>query len=176
MKWLRGPKMAILWTILRVWLGVQWLKAGLPKIGTFDAEGFLHGAIAKAEGAHPAVQGWYAAFLENVALPNVGLINILIPWGEVLVGIALILGLATIPALIGAAFMNLNFLLAGTVSTNPILYTAAILLIAAGTAATFYGLDRFAIRYIKEKMDERKMKRTGGNGRKAMDGGHAAAH
>lgn len=176
MKWLRGPKMAILWTVLRVWLGVQWLKAGLPKIGTFDAEGFLHGAIAKAEGAHPAVQGWYAGFLENVALPNVGLINILIPWGEVLVGIALILGLATLPALLAGAFMNLNFLLAGTVSTNPVLYTIAILLIAAGTAATFYGLDRFAVRYIKEKMGERKMKRTGGNGRKTMDGGHAAAH
>ncbi|MGD6831181.1 DoxX family membrane protein [Sutcliffiella halmapala] len=156
MKWLRGPQMAILWTVLRVWLGIQWLKAGLPKIGSFDAEGFLHGAIAKAEGAHPAVQGWYAGFLENVALPNVALFNILIPWGEVLVGIALILGLATVPALIAAAFMNLNFLLAGTVSTNPILYTAAILLLAAGTAAHFYGVDRFAIRVLKEKMGDRR--------------------
>ncbi|CAG9622990.1 DoxX family membrane protein [Sutcliffiella rhizosphaerae] len=157
MRWLRGPKIAILWTILRVWLGIQWLKAGFPKIGTFDAEGFLHGAIAKAEGAHPAVQGWYAAFLENVALPNVNLINILIPWGEVLVGIALIVGLATLPALLAAAFMNLNFLLAGTISTNPILYTLAILLLAAGTAATYYGLDRFAIRFIKNKWKDRKM-------------------
>lgn len=162
MRWLRGPKMAILWTVLRVWLGVQWLKAGLPKIGAFDAEGFLHGAIAKAEGAHPAVQGWYAGFLENVALPNVGLINILIPWGEVLVGIALIIGLATLPALLAGAFMNLNFLLAGTVSTNPVLYTAAIILIAAGTAATFYGLDRFAVRYTKDRWNARKMTIRGG--------------
>ncbi|KMJ57386.1 Crp/Fnr family transcriptional regulator [Bacillus sp. LL01] len=176
MKWLRGPKMAILWTVLRIWLGVQWLKAGLPKIGAFDAEGFLHGAIAKAEGANPAVQGWYAGFLENVALPNVGLINILIPWGEVLVGIALILGLATLPALVGAAFMNLNFLLAGTVSTNPVLYTVAILLIAAGAAATFYGLDRFAIRWIKDRWNGRKMRGAGGNDGETVDRGHAAAH
>ncbi|MCM3619966.1 DoxX family protein [Sutcliffiella horikoshii] len=176
MKWLRGPKMAILWTVLRIWLGVQWLKAGLPKIGTFDAEGFLQGAIAKAEGAHPAVQGWYAGFLENVALPNVGMINFLIPWGEVLVGIALILGLATMPALLAAAFMNLNFLLAGTVSTNPILYTAAFALLAAGTAATFYGLDRFAIRFIKDKWNARKMKNDHRNKGKTLDDGHAAAH
>jgi thiosulfate dehydrogenase [quinone] large subunit len=173
MKWLRGPKMAILWTVLRVWLGVQWLKAGLPKIGSFDAEGFLHGAIAKAEGAHPAVLGWYAAFLENIALPNVELFNILIPWGEVLVGIALILGLATLPALAAAAFMNLNFLMAGTLSTNPILYTAALALMAAGTAATFYGLDRYAGRFMKEKLAESKMKRDGGN---KMDHKHAAVH
>ncbi|WP_078381768.1 DoxX family protein [Sutcliffiella halmapala] len=156
MKWLRGPKMAILWTVLRIWLGIQWLQAGLPKIGNFDAAGFLHGAIAKAGGENPAVKGWYAGFLENVALPNVELINILIPWGEVLVGIGLIVGLATVPALIAAAFMNLNFLLAGTLSTNPILYTVAILLLAAGTAAHIYGLDRFAIRFIKEKMNQRR--------------------
>ncbi|MFY4775689.1 hypothetical protein [Metabacillus sp. RGM 3146] len=24
MKWLRGPKMAIVWTVLRLWLGYQW--------------------------------------------------------------------------------------------------------------------------------------------------------
>jgi thiosulfate dehydrogenase [quinone] large subunit len=158
MKWLRGPKMAILWTVLRIWLGVQWLQAGLPKIGNFDAAGFLHGAIAKAEGAHPAVQGWYAAFLENVALPNVALFNILIPWGEVLIGIGLILGAATIPALLAAAFMNLNFLLAGTISTNPTLYAAAILLLAAGTAAHLYGVDRLAIPFIKDKMKQRMNK------------------
>jgi thiosulfate dehydrogenase [quinone] large subunit len=69
---------------------------------------------------------------------------------------ALILGAATVPSLIAAAFMNLNFLLAGTVSTNPILYTAAILLLAAGTAAHFYGVDRFAIRVLKEKMEQRR--------------------
>ena len=171
MKWLRGPQMAILWTVLRVWLGIQWLKAGLPKIGSFDAEGFLHGAIAKAEGAHPAVQAWYAGFLENVALPNVALFNILIPWGEVLVGIALILGLATVPALIAAAFMNLNFLLAGTVSTNPILYTAAILLLAAGAASHFYGVDRFAIRVLKEKMEERRKDKDHG-----MNNKHVTTH
>ncbi|WP_226666987.1 DoxX family protein [Metabacillus litoralis] len=159
MEFLKGPKMAIIWTILRVWLGIQWLKAGLPKITEgFDATGYLQGAIAKASGDHPAVQGWYATFLEQFALPNAGLFNILIPWGEVLVGLGLILGVATIPALVAAGFMNLNFLLAGTVSTNPILYTAAIILIGVGAASYYYGCDRILIPYIKIKLEKRREK------------------
>ncbi len=163
--------MAVLWTVLRIWLGIQWLQAGLPKIGNFNAEGFLHGAIAKAEGENPTVQGWYAAFLENVALPNVELFNILIPWGEVLVGIGLIVGAATFPALIAAALMNLNFLLAGTLSTNPMLYTAAILLLAAGTTAHFYGIDRIAIPFIKERWNQRRT-----NNDKKTNPKHAELH
>ncbi|MET3696897.1 thiosulfate dehydrogenase [quinone] large subunit [Bacillus oleivorans] len=160
MKWLRGPKLAVVWTVLRVWLGIQWLQAGIGKLQGFDAAGFIQGAIGKATGDHPAVQGWYATFLEEAALPNVELFNNLIPWGEILVGTGLILGAATIPALLAGAFMNLNFLLAGTVSTNPILYTAAIILLAAGGAAYLYGVDRFAIPYIK-KMLHHNNKRKG---------------
>lgn len=159
MQWLKGPKMAIVWTVLRVWLGIQWLEAGIEKVtGGFDAAGFLKGALAKATGDHPAVQAWYANFLEHAALPNVGLFNVLIPWGEVLVGMGLILGLATIPALVAGAFMNLNFMLAGTTSTNPILYTAAILLMAAGTAGYYYGGDRVVIPYIKKFMHNHRIK------------------
>ncbi|MBM6617004.1 DoxX family protein [Bacillus suaedaesalsae] len=149
MRWLKGPIMNIVWTVARIWLGYQWLHAGWGKVtGGFDAEGFLHGAIGKATGDHPAVQGWYATFLKEVALPNVEIINFLIPWGEVLVGVGLIVGLATVPALLAGAFMNLNFLLAGTVSTNPILYTVTVILLMLGTATYFYGLDRLAVPYL----------------------------
>lgn len=82
--------------------------------------------------------------------------NHAIPWGEVLVGIGLILGAATIPALLAGAIMNLNFLLVGTTSTNPILYTVAVILLAAGTGAYFYGVDRFALPYVKKMMDHNK--------------------
>ncbi|QNG58311.1 DoxX family protein [Bacillus sp. PAMC26568] len=149
--WKNGPIVNAFWGILRIWLGFQWLEAGWHKVtGGFDAAGFIQGAIGKAGGEHPAVAGWYAAFLENIALPNTGLFTFLVAWGEVLVGIGLILGAATIPALFAGAFMNLNFLLAGTTSTNPVLYTVAIILLFTGAGAYCYGVDRFAIPFIKE--------------------------
>lgn len=142
-----------IFSVLRIWLGVQWITSSWGKVtGGFDASGFLQGSIAKATGDHPAVQGWYASFLEGFAVPNVGLFNVLIPWGELLVGIGLVLGAATIPALLAGALMNLNFLLAGTVSTNPVLYTVAIILLFAGSASYYFGADRFAIPFLKSRM------------------------
>lgn len=73
-------------------------------------------AIAGAE--KPSVQGWWAAFLETVALPNAGLFSFIVMWGEFLVGAAFIRGLFTnFAALMGIA-MNFAFLFSGTVSTN----------------------------------------------------------
>ena len=150
MRWYKTPLAAGVWTVLRIWLGLQWIEAGFHKLtGGFDAAGFLKGALANATGDHPAVQGWYAEFLQQFAMPNVHIFNVLIPWGELLVGIGLVVGLATIPALIAGAFMNLNFMLAGTTSTNPILYTAAMILLFAGAGAYYFGLDRFAVPFIK---------------------------
>lgn len=150
MRWYKTPYAAVVWTVLRVWLGLQWIEAGYHKLtGGFDATGFLKGAMAAATGEHPAVQAWYADFLQQFAMPNVGIFNTLIPWGEMLVGLGLIVGLATIPALIASAFMNLNFMLAGTTSTNPILYTAAMILLFAGAGAYYFGLDRYAVPFIK---------------------------
>lgn len=150
-KWYENRYVAIIWGVLRIWLGIQWLEAGWHKLGAFDAGGFLTGAIAKAGGENPAVQGWYATFLETVALPNVKLFNVLIPMGEILVGLGLIVGALTIPALIAGAFMNLNFLLAGTVSTNPILLALAVILLFVIKGTQYYGLDHYLVPAIVNK-------------------------
>ncbi|GIN57959.1 DoxX family protein [Lederbergia ruris] len=156
-RWYENRWVAIVWAALRIWLGVQWLEAGWHKLGAFDAAGFLQGAIAKAGGDAPVVQGWYAAFLENVALPNVKLFNVLIPVGEVLVGLGLIVGALTIPALIAGAFMNLNFLLAGTISTNPILLVVAIILLFVINGTVYYGVDRFLVPTTIKKMKNKNI-------------------
>lgn len=154
MKIFRDKRFAILWTILRIWLGYEWISAGIEKISNpawvgskagVAITGFLKGALAKATGDHPLVQGWYASFIQSVALPNAKVFSYLVAYGEVLVGISLILGALTIVGLLAGAFMNLNYMLAGTTSTNPNLYTAAILLMAAGANAYLFGLDRFIL-------------------------------
>jgi thiosulfate dehydrogenase [quinone] large subunit len=143
-----------LWLVLRLYAGWQWLSAGWGKIGApaWTGEnagaaitGFVQGALQQAGGAHPNVQTWYAWFLENVVLPNAAVWGILVAWGELLVGIALIVGLFTGIAAFFGAFMNMNYLLSGAVSTNPILLIIEILLILAWKTAGWLGLDRWAL-------------------------------
>jgi len=144
----------LVWTVLRIYVGWQWLSSGLEK--TFGEQssmwigekaggavnGFLAGALQKTGGAHPDVQWWYAYFIQHVAMPNAKLFSYMIAWGEVLVGIALIAGLLTTIALLAGVLMNLNYLLAGTVSINPVLLALEAILLWVGSAAYEWGIDR----------------------------------
>lgn len=45
--------------------------------------------------------------------------------------------------------MNLNYMLAGSASTNQVMYTAAILLLVAGPAACLYSVDHLLLLLFK---------------------------
>ncbi|UOQ43637.1 DoxX family protein [Halobacillus salinarum] len=136
--------------VLRIYLGYEWITGGLHKIRDgFDATGFLQGAIANTGGEHPAVQGWWGTFLEHVALPNAGLFTFLVMWGELLVGIALILGIFTNFAALMGIIMNFAFLFSGTVSTNGQMILLTVFLLVAGYNAGRYGLDRWVLPFVK---------------------------
>ncbi|WP_339299436.1 DoxX family protein [Paenibacillus sp. FSL K6-2441] len=149
---LRTNKVAMwLLTVIRVYLGYQWIEAGYHKItGGFDAAGFLTGAIANSTGDHPAVQGWWAAFLEHFALPNVGLFNFLVPYGEFLVGLGLILGTFTTFAALMGFVMNAAFLFSGTVSTNAQMLILEVLILVAAANAGKIGLDYYVMPYLRK--------------------------
>jgi len=146
----------ILWTILRVYFGYEWLTSGYGKVfGANSAvwvgskagtaiTGFLNGALTKTGGAHPDVQPWYAWFVTHIALPNAKIFSYMVSWGELLVGIALIFGFLTTIVLFASLLMNFNYLLAGSVSVNPIFIIEAAILLWAGWAAYYWGLDRFS--------------------------------
>ena len=167
METLKHAKWAgILWLVARLWLGYAWLTAGIekvfgagsaawvgPKAGTAVA-GFLKGAIAQSALApgfdpsktpHPAVQTWYANLAQNVFLPNATVFSYLVAYGELLVGIALIVGLFTHFVALMGVLMNLAYLFAGTTSTNPqLLVVGLTIALAGGVAVGYYGLDFFA--------------------------------
>ncbi|WP_062105459.1 DoxX family protein [Bacillus niameyensis] len=148
---------AVIFTIFRVWLGLQWLNAGWHKFGAFDATGYLTDSINKIYNGVFPFRTWYAAILDSIILPNVKVINVLVPWGEMLVGFGLIVGALTLPALVGGAFMNTNFYLSGAFSTNPTLLALAIFLIIFKNETIHYSLDRFLFPNIYEKVKRKKM-------------------
>ena len=152
-------RLAPLWTIIRLYLGYEWLIAGWGKLtnpaGVWVGDkagaaitGFLNGALSKTSGEYPDVQGFYSWFIHNIALPNAAVLSYIVTFGELLVGIALILGLLTGIAAFFGGFMNANFLLAGTVSVNPVLFVLATLLVLAWRVSGLWGLDRFGLPWL----------------------------
>lgn len=143
----KGPKASWIWLVIRLYVGYQWLTAGWGKVTKgFDASGFLKGAAAKAipasPGAKPVVQAWWGNFLNGFAIPNAKVFNVLIPAGEILVGLALILGFATLFAAVMGMTMNFAFLMSGTTSTNPNLLALEFVIVALGGAyAGYIGVD-----------------------------------
>lgn len=145
---------AWLWLIVRLYLGYEWISSGLEKIGSpvwmgdragAALVGFANGALKKTGGEHPDVQGWYAAFLQDLVIPNASVFARLVAIGETAVGIALVLGALTGIAAFFGILMNANYLLAGTVSTNPVLIILGALVMLAWRNAGWIGLDRWLL-------------------------------
>ena len=143
---------AALWFVVRMYVGAEWLLAGWEKVispawGTSGKAitGFVMGALAKTSGANPAVQGWYASFLHNFVLPNAGFFSFIVTWGEVAVGLGILLGILTGIAAGFGVLMNLNYLLAGTVSINPILGMVALFLVFSWRVCGWLGLDSWLL-------------------------------
>ncbi|MBM4760921.1 DoxX family protein [Bacillus sp. B15-48] len=159
--WLRKSNIAAgILTVLRLYLGFHWLTVGWGKLagGGFDATGYLQNAVANPvtgpDGA--PVYGWYVGFLERFALPNLGVFNFLIPIGEFLVGLGLILGCLTTAAAFFGLLMNFSFMFAGTVSSNPMDILLGGIILFAGYNAGRYGLDRWVVPYLRTGFTKEK--------------------
>lgn len=146
-----------LWLILRVWLGYQWINASLHKISnpawvqTGEAlKGFWSSIVVIPDTGRPPVAfGWYRAFIQ--ALLNAEAYTWfakLVVYGELFIGIALIIGAFTGIAAFFGAIMNWNFMMAGSASSNPLLFVAALGLIVAWKVAGYIGADYFLLPWI----------------------------
>ena len=147
-------RLSWLWLLVRLYVGYSWLTSGWGKLAnpawtsTGDAlKGYWTAAVAiPASGKPPITFDWYREFLA-------GLLNgghyvwfaKLIVAGELLIGVALILGAFVGIAAFFGGFMNWNFMMAGTASINPVLFALSILLILAWKIAGHWGLDRILL-------------------------------
>ncbi|OGZ58579.1 MAG: hypothetical protein A3B96_04015 [Candidatus Spechtbacteria bacterium RIFCSPHIGHO2_02_FULL_43_15b] len=147
---------SIVWLIARVYLGWGWLSAGWEKIsgkganpwGPESVLAFWQRVVEVPEPpAHPEiVYGWYRGFIQLLMEVNAQTwFAPTVAWGEFLVGMLLILGAFVGIAATAGAFMNLNFMLSGVASVNPIMYSLAIILILSWKTAGWWGLDRWLL-------------------------------
>lgn len=152
---LGSTRWAWLWFIARIYVGYTWLTSGFGKLAnpawtqTGEAlRGFWERAAAIPEApARPAIAfDWYRIFIQSLLDSNAYTwFSKLIVAGELLIGIALILGAFTGIAAFLGGFMNWNFMMAGTASINPVLFTLSVFLILAWKIAGWIGLDRWLL-------------------------------
>ena len=156
-KLLSHPRAGWFWLIPRLWLGWRWVEAASHKVtepawieSGVAVKGFWEQAIAIPESGRPMIAfDWYRAFIQ--ALLEVEAYTWfakVVAYGELLIGIALILGAFTGIAAFFGALMNWNFMLAGSASTNPVLFVIAIGLILAWKVAGTIGLDYFLLPWL----------------------------
>ena len=149
-----NSRAGLVWLPIRLFLGFSWLEAGIHKAtspGWLDGgtalKGFWAAAAAQpAAGKAPITYDWYRDFITT--LLNGGHYTWfaqVITFGEILVGLGLIFGALTGVAAFFGAFMNMSFLLAGSASTNPVMFTLAIGVILAWKVAGYYGADRILL-------------------------------
>jgi thiosulfate dehydrogenase [quinone] large subunit len=146
---------SLIWVPIRLFVGHEWLSAGVHKVtdpawmeGGEALAGYFQAAVAIPEApARPRITfDWYREFLQFLLDREAYTwLAPVIAWGEVLVGLGLIFGaLVGIAAFFGT-LMNFNFLLAGSTSTNPVLFGLGVFLVLAWKVAGFWGLDRWLL-------------------------------
>ncbi len=156
-KLLNDPRMSWLWLVLRLWVGYRWIDASLGKLSnpawtkTGEAlKGFWMGAVAIPEAGRPAISfDWYRSFIQMLLdAETYTWFAKLVAYGELLIGIALIIGLFTGFAAFLGAFMNWNFMMAGSASINPMLFVITVGLMMAWKISGYIGLDYFVLPII----------------------------
>lgn len=160
MNWLRTNVYAsYFYLFLRIYIGYQWVTAAIGKItGGFDASGYLTNILANpvAGGDGVAIYSLYNYFIAHFALPNAEIINVLVPCGELLIGLGLIFGTLTTVAAFFGLVMNFMFFFGGTVSTNPSFILIQFIILVAGANAGRFGGDRWVLPWIQATVFKKK--------------------
>ena len=149
-----NTRAGLFWLPIRIFLGFSWLDAGWHKLsgtgwtdGGASLLGYWQNAVAIPEEGRPPISfEWYRTFIQFLIDNNAqGWFAWLITVGEIMVGLGLLLGILTGFAAFFGSLMNMSFLLAGSASTNPVMFTFAIGLILAWKVAGYYGVDRWLL-------------------------------
>ena len=156
-KLLNDPRAGWLWLLPRLWLGYQWVESGSGKLSnpgwtqTGEAlRGFWANAAKIPETGRPLIAfDWYRAFIQMLLDAQAYTwFSKLVVAGELLIGVALILGAFTGVAALMGGFMNWNFMMAGSASVNPVFFVISVALISAWKVSGYIGADYVLLPWI----------------------------
>jgi len=105
---------------LRLFIGLGWMRSSIEKLIEPDwysgvaLHHFFYERIAEGDVAFP----FYQFLMEGPFFAHAPLLSKLIIVGEFYCGVAILLGIFMRPALLAGLFMNLNFILAGSVNPS----------------------------------------------------------
>ena len=151
---LYNTRAGLVWLPVRLFVGFVWLASGIGKLSNPAWQdgsalgGFWTNIVTVPEGGHSTIAyEWYRSFIQFMLDGGYETwFTWIVVFGEVAIGLALILGLLTGLAAFFGAFMNMAFMLAGSAGSNPVLFALAIALVLAWRVAGWYGLDRYVMR------------------------------
>ncbi len=147
---------AWLWLPLRIWVGLQWIDAASHKVtdpgwltGTALQKSWQSSIAIPATGRPPITFDWYRDFIKGLLDSGSHTwFGPLVAWGELLVGIGLVVGAVVGIAAFFGAFMNWNFIMNGSASSNGLLLGLAVFLALAWKVAGYIGADYFLLRFV----------------------------
>ena len=154
---LNDPRAGWLWLLPRLWLGYQWLESGWGKffnpkwVQTGEAlKSFWAGAVKIPETGRPPITfDGYRAFIQMLLDAQAYTwFSKLVVAGELLIGVALLLGAFTGIAAFLGGFMNWNFMMAGSASVNPMFFVISVGLILAWKVSGYIGADYLLLPWI----------------------------
>jgi uncharacterized membrane protein YphA (DoxX/SURF4 family) len=99
-----------LWYVvpLRLWIGYYLLQQGIRKYQRdFPNTDWIGKQIGELDKVN--IYSWYRSFLTDIVVPNRELFGYLVMYGEILVGLCLVLGLLTRLSAIVGLFMLINY-------------------------------------------------------------------
>lgn len=142
----------VLLTCLRIYIGFQWLQSGLGKIlgpDAFTSSSLINGAINDSS-HYP----WFQSFLTFITDggQSTAIFDFLMPWTQILIGLALMLGAFTLLAAFVGILMNFSFLLAGAVSINPTFIVIQFVILVGGFNSAMLGLDYLIVPWLRKHL------------------------
>jgi thiosulfate dehydrogenase [quinone] large subunit len=152
----RSKYAALVWTAMRVWLGIMWLQAGISKLWGAESTAFLHGAGVKGFASHgvPAYS-WWGSFLHSFVVPNAGWIGVLVAVAEFAIGAGLVVGFLTPIASIASLALLFTYVMSGTASVTAFYALFAVVLLVMWRTSSWIGVDGLISGYRQRRATAR---------------------